>query len=357
MTEELIVTTTELKNVGDINNVLSNLCDFDKEVKIAQEKAEKALRLANRAKNIEVHWWGRKVKAIEQLQEYACASSETMASFFKALTYSQQLMEALAVFSQKVLAICIADIALIDTVIENIKNYNNRSDVSGQFKANLKKMIDQLNEKKSQILTEEILKAQLLECKTKVKEIESQSQKDCNELKEAYAKLRKDYENIPPVKENNFNKMVIVLLCLVVIVIIGIVAFLLLKNDNNQPITTMPVAETSNSSVNHDNNDGNSLEVDTPEITDGNGVMHLSYGTYKGEIKDGYPDGIGSLTYSKERVINKNDSKKRVAKEGERVEGEFAKGFLVTGKHYDANGELIQTLMIGVSPNDEFEEK
>ena len=88
-----------------------------------------------------------------------------------------------------------------------------------------------------------------------------------------------------------------------------------------------------------------------------NGKLSLSYGSYSGDIKKGYPDGMGRLTYNSSRVINKFDPKKRTANAGDYVIGEFVNGFFVQGKHYDSSGNVVETLMIGTPPSDSYESK
>lgn len=80
----------------------------------------------------------------------------------------------------------------------------------------------------------------------------------------------------------------------------------------------------------------------------GNG-MKLSYGTYTGPVKNGYPNGKGKLVYTKSRQINKYDSKGIVAQPGEYVEGLFVNGFLTVGKHYSADGQLLNKISAGVA--------
>lgn len=78
------------------------------------------------------------------------------------------------------------------------------------------------------------------------------------------------------------------------------------------------------------------------------GTISLSYGKYTGQMSGGYPNGIGRLVYSTTRQINKYDSKKRMAQPGESVQGTFVNGFFTIGKHYDASGNLIETINVGV---------
>lgn len=88
-----------------------------------------------------------------------------------------------------------------------------------------------------------------------------------------------------------------------------------------------------------------------------NGSLRLSYGTYVGDIKNGYPHGQGRLTYSTARQINRNDVKGRTANAGDYVIGEFFNGFVVYGKLYNSKGELLGSLNFGVGPESNYESK
>jgi uncharacterized protein YxeA len=98
-------------------------------------------------------------------------------------------------------------------------------------------------------------------------------------------------------------------------------------------------------------------EKSEPSTNNTNGSLHLSYGSYKGDIKDGYPNGMGRLTYSHCRQINRYDNKERTASVGDYVIGEFVNGFFVQGKHFNSDGNLIETLMIGVPAGNAYESK
>ena len=77
--------------------------------------------------------------------------------------------------------------------------------------------------------------------------------------------------------------------------------------------------------------------------------VELDYAKYTGESKNGKPHGQGRLVYTKEHIINNHDIKKRTAKPGESVQGQFVNGEITIGKHFDANGNLIQALNFGVA--------
>lgn len=89
----------------------------------------------------------------------------------------------------------------------------------------------------------------------------------------------------------------------------------------------------------------------------GSGTLRLSYGTYTGATKNGYPHGQGRLTYTTTRQINRNDAKARTANAGDYVIGEFYNGFVVYGKHYDSAGNLLGSLNIGVGNESSYESK
>lgn len=77
--------------------------------------------------------------------------------------------------------------------------------------------------------------------------------------------------------------------------------------------------------------------------------ISLSYGNYYGSIKNGYPNGKGKLVYSTSRRINRYDSKGIVAQPGEYVEGIFVNGFFTIGKHYSADGQVLNKISAGVA--------
>ena len=85
------------------------------------------------------------------------------------------------------------------------------------------------------------------------------------------------------------------------------------------------------------------------DIGDGLETLNLPYGKYIGKTKNGKPHGQGRLVYTQEHVINKHDVKKRTAKPGEYIQGQFVNGEITIGKHFDTNGNLIQALNFGVA--------
>lgn len=91
-------------------------------------------------------------------------------------------------------------------------------------------------------------------------------------------------------------------------------------------------------------------------VTPTSGTLKLSYGTYTGQIKGGYPNGQGRLVYSRSRQINKFDSKGRTANAGDVVQGTFKNGFFTVGKHFDSAGNMIESINVGVA-EDAYDQK
>lgn len=77
--------------------------------------------------------------------------------------------------------------------------------------------------------------------------------------------------------------------------------------------------------------------------------MVVSNGKYTGQVKNGKPHGIGTLVFNKTAVINDSDVKKRTAKPGESIQGQFVNGKFTIGKHFDDKGNLIENLNLGVA--------
>ena len=73
----------------------------------------------------------------------------------------------------------------------------------------------------------------------------------------------------------------------------------------------------------------------------------LDYGKWTGAWKNGQPNGTGTMTYTKERLIDSRDPKKRVAQPGDYIIGEFSNGRLVQGKWFDASNNVKGSIIIG----------
>lgn len=77
--------------------------------------------------------------------------------------------------------------------------------------------------------------------------------------------------------------------------------------------------------------------------------MPVANGKYTGAVKNGKPHGLGTLVFTKTAVINNSDPKLRTAQAGESVQGQFVNGTFTIGKHFDASGNLIESLNFGVA--------
>lgn len=64
----------------------------------------------------------------------------------------------------------------------------------------------------------------------------------------------------------------------------------------------------------------------------------LSYGTWTGALKNGQPDGAGTLTYTVSHLIDSRDTKQRMAEKGEYIIGEWDNGHLIQGRWFKNDG-------------------
>lgn len=221
-----------------------------------------------------------------------------------------------------------------------------------------------------------------LKCKNKeVQQISARKDFVCEEC-------GKPLRECPPPKSGP-NKMVIAAIAAVIVIAVGVGCFLGFSGGDTPESTPVDSLNVQSDSLSQSSDtvtvvktdtikqiDTVTIEktvekVETPKATkttttttktskasgSGNGTIHLSYGIYKGDSKNGYPDGMGRLTYSTSRQINRYDSKGRMASAGDYVIGEFVNGFFVQGKHYSSNGSLIETLMIGTPATSGYESK
>ncbi|MGM9843566.1 MAG: hypothetical protein ACI30S_05010 [Muribaculaceae bacterium] len=189
----------------------------------------------------------------------------------------------------------------------------------------------------------------------------------------------KDSEQRKPEKKS--NGLVVGLLIVVVLLLLGVIYLLLPSGQGNEVKNTEEEDKTVCDSTIMPNDILAEDTVDTVEVIEDivdsfvpkpepkpepktepkkdsvkQGNISLSYGNYKGGVKDGYPHGQGTLYYTSSRMINKYDPKGRIANAGDYIVGEFHNGFVVHGKHYDSEGNLIGSLFFGVA-DDAYESK
>lgn len=177
----------------------------------------------------------------------------------------------------------------------------------------------------------------------------------------------------PVRKDNSRSKLLLLILCIVAFcgLVAGVVFIIKNKKANSDKVVKEPVEvvleDNGNNAVQPDEKTDDGAVAEKPEDEEpkpvqganvsSDNTLTLSYGKYKGEIKNGYPHGSGKLTYTKARQINKYDSKARMAAVGDYVDGEFFNGFFISGFHYNSKNELIERITIGVGPEDSFESK
>jgi hypothetical protein len=79
------------------------------------------------------------------------------------------------------------------------------------------------------------------------------------------------------------------------------------------------------------------------------GTQTLSIGgnTYKGEVLNGKPHGMGTMYYRSSVQISPKDLKKRMADAGDYLTGEFFEGNVVQGKLFDSGNNVKEVIMIG----------
>ncbi|WP_413854834.1 hypothetical protein [Candidatus Ruminimicrobium bovinum] len=77
-------------------------------------------------------------------------------------------------------------------------------------------------------------------------------------------------------------------------------------------------------------------------------VTQFSYGSFKGNLKNGQPHDVnGTMTYTSRHLIDSRDPQKRYAEPGDYVIGEFSDGKLVQGVWYDRTNTVKGSIIIG----------
>lgn len=78
------------------------------------------------------------------------------------------------------------------------------------------------------------------------------------------------------------------------------------------------------------------------------GPAKLGYGSFSGKLKNGKPNGMGTLRYTSSHLIDSRDPKGRVAQPGDYVTGEWKDGKLVQGRWFGSDNNVKGSLMIGM---------
>lgn len=101
-----------------------------------------------------------------------------------------------------------------------------------------------------------------------------------------------------------------------------------------------PVPSSSNASSST-NQTSTSTIPSKPEVREGS--ISLGYGTWKGGIKNGKPDGKGTLTFSSSHRVDRSSSYE--ANPGDYFIATYDNGSLISGKLYDSSGNLLSTII------------
>jgi hypothetical protein len=95
------------------------------------------------------------------------------------------------------------------------------------------------------------------------------------------------------------------------------------------------------------NNTGNEAKVSGGSASKGTQSLSIGGNTYKGEVLNGKPHGMGTMYYKSSTQISPKDLKKRMAEAGDYITGEFFEGNVVQGKLFDADNNVKEVIMIG----------
>ena len=82
-----------------------------------------------------------------------------------------------------------------------------------------------------------------------------------------------------------------------------------------------------------------------------------SFGKYSGTLKNGIPEGEGTMFYTRHTQIATHASNTYYAEDGDVFVGTWGNGDIVNGKLYDKNNNLKATILAGRRPNPHYIEK
>lgn len=108
---------------------------------------------------------------------------------------------------------------------------------------------------------------------------------------------------------------------------------------NNSPKTSGENSPASDKKNVNDDNQGTKADASTM------GRIDLGYATYSGALKNGKPNGHGTLTFKRSHAVDSNDDS-HIAESGDCIEGNFSEGHLTDGKWKKQSGE-VETLVLG----------
>lgn len=119
------------------------------------------------------------------------------------------------------------------------------------------------------------------------------------------------------------------------------------ENKNVQKDTLSPTRQTQ-AEPSKDSLSDSAQEVKKSVAAQTSGTIDLGYATYTGKLKNGKPDGIGTMTFKQAHLIDSRDPQQRMAEAGDSIrDGDFNNGHLVQGNLYSSSGEKKGFIMIG----------
>lgn len=177
------------------------------------------------------------------------------------------------------------------------------------------------------------------ECpKCKAKEVQQISLRKEFVCAECGSELRE----CPPPKKKNFKPLIILLVLLVLVGAIVAVVLLMPKKEKAPKQEPTKVEVVENPAVEEP-----AAEEPVVEEPVAKSAGNVDYGQWTGEFKNGKPNGMGTMKYTKEHLIDSRDPKARVAQKGDYIVGEFDNGKLVQGRWFDSQNNLKGSILIG----------
>lgn len=76
-------------------------------------------------------------------------------------------------------------------------------------------------------------------------------------------------------------------------------------------------------------------------------VESFVVGTFTGSLKNGFPNGFGTLTFKSKRRIDMHDLEERIAEPGDYIKGDWTNGHLNYGEWYSSDGTKKGFIQLG----------
>ena len=162
----------------------------------------------------------------------------------------------------------------------------------------------------------------------------TQTQKDSTAIKQQEAQDKKNVEDVEKEKSdskadnNTMNEEII------------------LDENGNQ---VKPTVKHSSSSYNEEiilDENGNQVKPTVAHSSSSySGTLDLGYAVWTGNIKNGKPDGYGTLRFKRSHRIEAFDPDGNVAEAGDVVNGSFSNGLVVHGTWIKSSGEKVKLLI------------